>query len=264
MRRVRRIYPLLIVAMFYSYLVVCLAERRFTAFDVRSFLGNLAMLQDLKWVKRGTWFAPYQGNSPLWSLSYEWWFYLLFFLVIRFVRNGTSKQKYLVFAVATLAFLVSRVKPNQACLFLVYFPIWWCGAELSREFASKGRITFEGQLPSLLILLGLAALWTAPAILEWRAHTLRPPGFEPLLQLRHTLAGFVFLFVGILWSKLRFVGFSWSLGPFSISRRSPTRFMFCIRLPCFRSRLEFRPKARERWQSSPPWRLWWCSLTFWK
>ena len=38
-------------------------------------LGNLAFLQDF--------FArPYGSNGPLWSLSYEFWFYLVFPLLV--------------------------------------------------------------------------------------------------------------------------------------------------------------------------------------
>jgi len=41
-------------------------------------LGNLAMLQDVS-TKPGVWIEPFFGNSPLWSLSYEWLYYLIFF-----------------------------------------------------------------------------------------------------------------------------------------------------------------------------------------
>ncbi|GBL43803.1 hypothetical protein LBMAG55_03690 [Verrucomicrobiota bacterium] len=39
--------------------------------DARTLLGNLFFLQDVV-------VAPYGSNTPLWSLAYEFWFYLLF------------------------------------------------------------------------------------------------------------------------------------------------------------------------------------------
>ena len=44
--------------------------------DVRwgELVGNLAMLQD---ENEASWFSPYQTNSSLWSLSYEWACFML-------------------------------------------------------------------------------------------------------------------------------------------------------------------------------------------
>jgi hypothetical protein len=40
-------------------------------------LGNIFMLQDVISLKPNVISAVYMGNGVLWSLSYEWWFYIL-------------------------------------------------------------------------------------------------------------------------------------------------------------------------------------------
>jgi len=215
-RRFRRIYPLFLFALLYSYAVSCLGERRLLVFDVGAFAGNLMMLQDFAWVKRGTWVGPFCGNSPLWSLSYEWWFYMMFYPLVFTIGMRTAAQKYVVAALSIFSFLVYQALPNQASLFLVYFPIWWSGVELSREFEQSGKLTWRAQAPTLFVLATLCALWLVPAYLLWRRDALGSFGFEPLLQLRHSLAALAFVVVGIAWCELGFIGFGGTLGPFRI------------------------------------------------
>jgi peptidoglycan/LPS O-acetylase OafA/YrhL len=44
-------------------------------------LGNIFMLQDVISLKPNVISAVYMGNGVLWSLSYEWWFYILYCFV---------------------------------------------------------------------------------------------------------------------------------------------------------------------------------------
>ena len=39
----------------------------------------MLMLQDRSYAKPGVWVSLVGGNAPLWSLSYEWWFYMAYF-----------------------------------------------------------------------------------------------------------------------------------------------------------------------------------------
>ena len=84
-KRFVRIYiPLLLVfianaALFLSY------GRPMLLPDFYTLLGNLLMVQDISFLKPNVICEPFLGNLPLWSLSYEWWFYLLFF----FLTNKT-------------------------------------------------------------------------------------------------------------------------------------------------------------------------------
>ena len=215
-RRFRGIYPMFLFALLYSYAVSCLGERSLLQFQAGEFVGNLTMLQDLQWVKRGTRVGPFCGNSPLWSLSYEWWFYMMFYPLVYAIRMRPAYHKYLVIALSIINVCLYQIVPNQGSLFLAYFPIWWAGVEFSREFEHSGKLTWRVQAPMLSGLVILSALWFVPTYFLWQCDALRSYGFEPLLQFRHSLAGLAFVVVGIVWYKLGFIGFGQTLGPFRI------------------------------------------------
>jgi len=81
------------------------------------FLGNIAFLQDIA--------VPYLGsNGPLWSLSFEWWFYLAFpLLLIAGMRLRSSPAQAVLAGLLALAiyFLVGPI-------FAFYFILWCFGA----------------------------------------------------------------------------------------------------------------------------------------
>jgi len=80
-----------------------------------SVLGNLAMLQHIRIDVLGS-------NAPLWSLSYEWWYYTLFFLAVGGVlaaRNPALRLLALLAIVLILAWL-----PAEPAL---WFSLWLLG-----------------------------------------------------------------------------------------------------------------------------------------
>ena len=83
-----------------------------------SMLGNLVFLPTV-------YVAPYGSNEPLWSLAFEFWYYLLFpicFLGVRYYRSWMAKVVcFLVFGCICLL-----INSN----ILLYFPIWLMGATI--------------------------------------------------------------------------------------------------------------------------------------
>jgi peptidoglycan/LPS O-acetylase OafA/YrhL len=105
------------------------------------------MLQDLEYARPGVVVEPFADNIPLWSLSYEWWFYMLFFPVYSFISERI--QLRIVTVIALIAIVAYNVTYFQPLLFLAYFPIWWCGAEISRAFIRKNPFPFTKILLAL-------------------------------------------------------------------------------------------------------------------
>jgi peptidoglycan/LPS O-acetylase OafA/YrhL len=88
-------------------------------------LGNLFFLQEIC-------VPPFGSNAALWSLSYEFWYYLLFPLcLLGMLRVTTLKTRVicLTSAVAILIFVGKAV--------VLYFSIWLMGAILSRLKSSS-------------------------------------------------------------------------------------------------------------------------------
>lgn len=212
MHRFRRIYPLFAAALLLTYVAGSIRIGHWAAVEVPTLLGNFCMLQDIQWMKRGCWFSTYEGNEALWSLSYEWWFYLFFAVVVLNVPN--KRHRMVALAASLLAALTYPFAPTQIGLFVGYFYLWWSGVELARQLRREGCITWRGQAGNLVGLILLALAWSLPVVSEVRAgHHLRI-GFEPFIEFRHAAAAVVFLVLGITWYRLKFVGFAKTLGWF--------------------------------------------------
>lgn len=70
------------------------------AFDLKTFLGNLIMLQDYPLINKlnkylglpPVYLTSFASGRPLWTLAIEWWLYLVFgWIILRFVRDEQRK-----------------------------------------------------------------------------------------------------------------------------------------------------------------------------
>ncbi len=202
-RRVRRIFPIFLLALLVSWLF----RGDSSAWSGRDLAGNLFMLQDFSWAKPGVWFDTFCGNLPLWSLSYEWWFYLLFFPVYRwcperFQLGATA----LVSAVGLISY---QLFPNQASLFLQYFVVWWVGAELAKMRLRGSALNLAACYKCLAVLVGFATALALPVLVAKRSGAVLVFGQHPVLELRHFTAAAAGLVVALVWRRLRWGGFAW-------------------------------------------------------
>ena len=123
--RFLRIYPILLFVMIVSIILKFLTND--LNIDFYSFIINLLMLQDIGSLKPGTFAEPFLGNSPLWSLSYEWWFYMIFFVHFMFYKkifNNISFLYYSGFVFSILGLLSYFFFYNQISLIIMYYYIW--------------------------------------------------------------------------------------------------------------------------------------------
>jgi len=211
-KRFRRIYPIYLLALLLGYVVACL-NKGIQPLDVSGLLGNVMMVQGLE--RNPGWQAnPFMGNGPLWSLSYEWWFYMMFYPLYRFLASEWRKTVVFVLALAGIAGEVAA--PNIFFHILASFPIWWCGVEFAREYVDSGTFTLRRQwgMISILILTGLIyglVVWA------WIHHGSRLSYIHyPLANVRYYGISTVFVLLFFVWEKIGFKGFDVSLGPFKI------------------------------------------------
>lgn len=193
-RRALRIYPIFIAALGLAVLANA-AKGDISCLTVQGLVGNLLMLQDVGRLKSGTWVAPLCTNTPLWSLSYEWWFYVAFTAL--FFGRGLSRHNSKRIAVAALVVLGTLAYiafPAQPFLFASYFCLWWAGLELAREYIGTSSISLSGQRFSIGLMLLGAALWAFLAIRFVAAGSPLSTGAEPVLQIRHFATGVILVF----------------------------------------------------------------------
>ncbi len=132
-RRFWRIYPVLAC----MFVVAAIVERAPVASGAfwRQLGGNLLMLQDFAGGKPGV-LVPAIFAGALWSLGYEWWFYMFYFPAATRLPRG--RQDHIVGIVGVAAALSYLAWPNFVSRLLFYFPAWWAGAALARQYLAEG------------------------------------------------------------------------------------------------------------------------------
>ena len=187
LRRGLRIYPTLLCAMALSVAVAAMQGDLAQRFDPREGLCTLLALQDAGALKPGTLCRPFMGNTPLWSLSYEILFYLIYPLVLPlFLRRPRLTQN--VLGLVTLALIGLYVAtastlalPAHVARLGSYFLIWWCGAMMAERCLSPAARDTTVLLP-LAWLVAATVLW---GVVAARAGALGEIGVYPMLMVRH-------------------------------------------------------------------------------
>ncbi len=96
-----------------------------------TFLGNLAFLQGIA-------VAVYGSNGPLWSLSYEWWYYILFPCIALSFSEATWRRRVLYGAGAVAISFAIGLQVTA------YFLIWVIGVVVAstRDHVCRSHVVY--------------------------------------------------------------------------------------------------------------------------
>ena len=120
--------------------------------SLATLLGNLGFFQECYVPDWGT-------DGPLWSLHYEWWFYMFYPAFFLLSRRSMALAAG-VMGACLAATLVPVRHPHVMELFFRVFqmmPIWWFGAILADVYAGRIRIPMK-YVACLTILLPMGLL----------------------------------------------------------------------------------------------------------
>ncbi len=213
-KRFIRIYIPLLFIFLLAYLFRSYSEGTFVDPEVKTLLGNLFMLQDVISLKPNVISATYMGNGVLWSLSYEWWFYMLFFLLSSHVKSSKLNMYVNVITLtATISYLFYPFILNRI---VMYFAIWWIGVRFAETYLNNKTYTFsaiKNYAYFLLIILGLLGLNLYINFKYTKIYDYPLVAF-PFVELRHFTFAFIAMFAGVLWNKLNWFGFNKLFGIF--------------------------------------------------
>lgn len=201
-KRFIRLYIPLLPILLLGYLMKSYEAGEFVDLRIGELLGNVIMLQDINMSKPNVVVSPYWGNHPLWSLSYEWWFYMLFYPIQRFTTAATrSKVVLSVVTLATLSYFNYPYFPNRI---LMYLGIWWVGVELSnlylqgrhKDFKAMGFVLLLIAVPTVLHLCNLIVFVNGFGLSALKL------GVHPFLEFRHFAWTLFVMIVAVCWCRL--------------------------------------------------------------
>jgi peptidoglycan/LPS O-acetylase OafA/YrhL len=174
-RRLKRIMPLYYFAITFTLLCGLLIHTVSSDedFSIKNLLGNIFFLQCSKSYK-GNWFAPYGDNGPLWSLSFEMFYYFLLpvflWLLLKLAKSVKFTQPLNRIALlAAFVISVAGVLLNQFFFFpfvafagLLY--VWYAGFFAAWLYGQKS-IALDKNFFLLLVLAIVFAVmnYTSPS-----------------------------------------------------------------------------------------------------
>ncbi|WP_430789750.1 acyltransferase family protein [Virgibacillus flavescens] len=161
--RFSRLFVVLIPALLLTLILDSIAVKFFeyqmyeqASANLMAFLGNLLFLQNI-------FVGVYGSNAPLWSLNYEFWYYMLFpLLLLLFFRKG--KASTFIYLGITLL-IVSAIGTRMN----LYFLIWLIGTSVL--LLPKLNIFKRGVVPIIALLLLFIAIPVRPLVMTGRLFT---------------------------------------------------------------------------------------------
>jgi len=161
-RRLKRILPLYYFAIAFTFFCGLLNSTLFINddFSTKNLLGNIFFLQSSKAYK-GNWFAPYGDNGPLWSLSFEMFYYFLLplfvLLIFKFCKtktlsSATNRIALIVsFAISIVCVLLNKVFFFPYIAFAALFYVWYAGYFVATVYL-KEYIAIDKNFLSLVLI----------------------------------------------------------------------------------------------------------------
>ncbi len=213
-RRFIRLYIPLFFIFLLGYLIKCYSEGGLASPEWRTLLGNIFMLQDVISQKPNVISAAYMGNGVLWSLSYEWWFYMLFFVLATYVKKEQLNRWVNIMVILAAAsyilypFIVNRL--------MMYFAIWWIGVRFADSYLKGERITIKSIMPYAFVLGAVIALLALNLYIHFSYTKVYsyPLVAYPFIELRHFVFAIMVMFGAVIWKNWHWIGFNSVFGIF--------------------------------------------------
>jgi len=208
-KRFFRIYPLFLIAIL---MVVINNIIEGIKIDYKTLFGNLLMLQDAAFFLKPGIIVDTFENSALWSLSYEWWFYMLFIPVSSF--KNKNQVATLIIVISTILYFIY---PIQLFRWLTYFSIWWSGVILADLYVLN-QLNLKNILKK--IVLSVLLFPTLSVIFKSFQEPFVSIGFYPIIEVRHFFSAIFFIMLAFIWRKKKWMGYNFfkpleSIAPFS-------------------------------------------------
>ena len=217
LKRFVRIYPILLITFLLSIVVALVNHSPLNVNDFKTLAGNFLMLQD-ETNKPGYFVLPFLENHPLWSLSYEWWFYMMFYpLFFYFIKQPFIKINavYVILLISALAWFTYLWYPNHISLVISYFILWWCGVACGHIYIKYKTFTLLNLKPVIISLLAMSCLTAIPIITFYKNHLPFSQIMYPIVVFRHFAFAVVIILAGLAWWKLKLVKFDALFGWFA-------------------------------------------------
>ncbi|WP_457595306.1 acyltransferase family protein [Hydrogenimonas sp.] len=214
LKRFTRIYIPLFFVFAMTYIVLSWRYGGLIDAHFKELLFNILMLQDIPSLKPNVITAPYLDDAPLWSLSYEWWFYMAYFIIFQLSLKYVKNVDLFVFLTSVVFSVFYIYYPNIITRIGMYFSIWWTGVYLSKILIEDKKFSFGNLKVPLIFLASIICLLILNLYLK--ADQFTRVGLYPFLELRHFVFAFIAVVIAVIWKRFHWIYFDKIFAPFII------------------------------------------------
>jgi len=212
-KRFFRIYIPLFIVLFLGWVVESAKVGVLVDLEIKNLLLNIFMLQDVGALKPNVIVEPYMHNNPLWSLSYEWWFYMMYYPINKYIKSAQNQSNF-VYIISIISSLIYIFDPQFLSRLLMYFCIWWSGVYLSNVYIAKQKMSFINLKKPIIALMIVSLILILNGYSYFQSHSNIKIGLHPILEARHLVFSLSVIIFSILWRKFNWFGFDFIFKPF--------------------------------------------------
>jgi peptidoglycan/LPS O-acetylase OafA/YrhL len=224
MKRFLRIYPILTATFCISILVFHLnGDLHFNGL-LKSLVLNILQLQRLE-DEPGIEIeiSPFLGNLPLWSLGYEWWFYMMFILITIILRvwkrDFSPIDIYLVLIISLSSWACFTFIPSHLFLVINFFLLWWTGYHCAEIYYVHKDFKLKNMVHPLICLCIMTLIIGVPVLKQRFIDNLSIAEINQEYPLTNYLYNYIeailLLLCGWAWWKIKLFKFNFLFGLFS-------------------------------------------------
>jgi peptidoglycan/LPS O-acetylase OafA/YrhL len=162
--RFSRLFVVLIPALILTFILDNMAVNYFgyqgyvnASNNVKDFIGNIFFLQNI-------FVGVYGSNAPLWSLNYEFWYYMLFPILLLLLFNKQGKILKIIYLL--IAFIIISTVGTRMNSYFVIWLIGTCVLLLPRI-----NFLIRRFIPILALILVFVAMLVRPLVMTGRIFT---------------------------------------------------------------------------------------------
>lgn len=197
-KRFRRIYPIFLLSLILSASIASFAGYIHKA-SLSQLFWNLLNMQDL-YLMPGNIAKPY-FNPPLWSLSYEWFFYLIYIPVIWLCKKYKSSLYNTSLIIGLFGIVFYSLMPNKIFLNMFYLIIWATGGDIAESYLKNKYYDFKIFLKHITFFGLFTSFFLIFYFLKKDSNELDLRFISRMSM--HYFYSFIIVIIAFTWQKLR-------------------------------------------------------------